>query len=835
MNRMDERSSLNRDIQKQVMRQSWRDVWLGPQGQVPLLQEAAVAVFGLDGSLLGMNAQMSVWCGLASEQIGNLQAADVYATGSRPPGDFLVYWARALDGMDQFFDWNIRNSEDGIETPVEISMQRIALKEKEAVLIRLNLITRRRQFEKNLLMTQFAMDRAPDSILWVDDEGGLVYANEMACSTTGYTREELLGMSVFDIDPDFPRELWEEHKGQMRIQGRMRWESRHKTKAGDIFPVEVTSNYFEYENRFIACAFDRDITERRRVQKELQESEERSRRQRAAVVQLATDEAIFNGELPQALRRVAEVVSAAIEVERVSIWVMSENDTQLQCQTLYQATPGTHSAGMTLLAVEFPHYFEAMRAESRISASDVQNDSRASELVQGYLVPLGITAMLDAGIQFDGRLAGVICLEHIGSKRRWHADEEAFASNAAAIVAQIFSGAKRRQAEEEREKLREQLLQIQKMESIGRLAGGVAHDFNNMLGVILGHAELALEKAVAGEPLYADLTQIYRAAKHSADTTRQLLAFARKQTIVPRMLDLNEAIGGALQMLRRLVNEDIELAWFPGDNLGPVKMDPAQVDQILTNLVVNARDAIGDTGRITIETGTADFDEDYCVDHSGFLPGRYVLLAVSDDGCGMDPETLSHLFEPFFTTKAMDKGIGLGMATVYGIVSQNNGFINVYSEPARGTTFKIYLSRQEGEAEPLPQEMPAPLDAACGQATILLVEDQPAILSMTKTMLERFGYEVLTAATPGEAIRLAQEFAGEIQLLITDVIMPAMNGRDLAQKLMSRRPDLKHLFMSGYTANVIAHHGILEEDVHFIQKPFTMQDLAARVKMVLDS
>jgi nitrogen-specific signal transduction histidine kinase/CheY-like chemotaxis protein len=391
----------------------------------------------------------------------------------------------------------------------------------------------------------------------------------------------------------------------------------------------------------------------------------------------------------------------------------------------------------------------------------------------------------------------------------------------------------RKRAEEEREKLHAQLVHAQKMESVGRLAGGVAHDFNNMLGVILGHAEIAMDQVDPAEPLFTDLREIRRAAERSADLTRQLLAFARKQTVAPRVLDLNETVEGMLKMLQRLIGEDIDLAWLPGTSVWPVKVDPAQIDQVLANLCVNARDAIAGVGKVTIETENVSFDEAYCAEHPGFVPGDFVLLAVSDDGCGMDQETRGKIFEPFFTTKGVSQGTGLGLATVYGIVKQNNGFINVYSEPGKGTTFKIYLSRHAAEADQIRKESPVP-PAARGHETILLVEDEPAILKMATMMLERQGYRVLAASAPGEAVRVAGEHAGEIHLLMTDVVMPEMNGRDLAKNLMSLYPDLMCLFMSGYTANVIAHRGVLDEGVHFIQKPFSMLDLAAKVREVLD-
>jgi PAS domain S-box-containing protein len=391
----------------------------------------------------------------------------------------------------------------------------------------------------------------------------------------------------------------------------------------------------------------------------------------------------------------------------------------------------------------------------------------------------------------------------------------------------------RKQAEAEKAKLEGQLQQAQKMESVGRLAGGVAHDFNNMLGVIMGHTEMALMKVTPEHPLQSHLLEISKAAERSANLTRQLLAFSRKQTIAPRELDINETVSGMFKMLQRLIGEDIDLVWQPQEGIWPVLMDPSQLDQILANLCVNARDAILDVGKITIETANHVFDEDYCAHHPGFTVGDYVRIAISDSGCGMDKEMLTHIFEPFFTSKEFGKGTGLGLAMVYGAIRQNNGFINVYSEPGQGTTFSLYLPRLASKAE-LTTPTPRPAEPAPGgQETILLTEDEPVILEMTTTMLQMLGYTVLAANSPGEAIRLAQEHAGEIHLLMTDVVMPEMNGRDLATHLLSSSPQLKHLFMSGYTADVIAHHGVLDKGVCFIQKPFAMDTLAAKVRQAL--
>jgi CheY-like chemotaxis protein len=312
------------------------------------------------------------------------------------------------------------------------------------------------------------------------------------------------------------------------------------------------------------------------------------------------------------------------------------------------------------------------------------------------------------------------------------------------------------------------------------------------------------------------------------------LAFARKQTIAPKVLDLNETVEGMLTMLRRLIGEDIDLVWMPGSGLWSVKVDPSQIDQILANLCINARAAIAGVGKITVMTENCTLDEYYSTTHTDCIPGMYVRITVSDSGCGMDKTTLAHIFEPFFTTKGVGEGTGLGLATVFGAVKQNNGIINVYSEPGQGTSFAIHLPRYFGNA----QQSTIALEtepAAHGHETILLVEDEPTILGMTVRMLERLGYTVLAASSPEEAMRLVAEFVGEVYMLMTDVVMPGMNGRDLADRLLKDYPTMKCLFMSGYTANIITNQGVLSEGMNFIQKPFSRKELAARVRQVMES
>ena len=384
----------------------------------------------------------------------------------------------------------------------------------------------------------------------------------------------------------------------------------------------------------------------------------------------------------------------------------------------------------------------------------------------------------------------------------------------------------------ERVTLQTQLIQAQKMESVGRLAGGVAHDFNNMLSVILGNSEIILDELPEDNPFVGGLREIKNAAERSSSLTRQLLAFARKQTIAPKVINLNHVVDGILKMLRRLIGEDLNLVWLPGNNLWPVKVDPSQVDQILANLCVNARDSIRNIGEVTIGTRNVTRDVGSYGEHDGAGPGDYVMMTVSDTGCGMPKETMDHIFEPFYTTKGSGKGTGLGLATVYGIMKQNSGFIDVYSESGKGSVFRIYFPRHVGKG--LGESRKTPMEKnPTGRETILLVEDERAILRVTKERLEQLGYTVLDFSNPKKALEISYE-SSRIHLLMTDVVMPEMNGLDLAKEIAKSHPGIKCLFMSGYTENVIAHHGILKDGLNFINKPFSAKDLSIKLREILD-
>jgi PAS domain S-box-containing protein len=645
-----------------------------------------------------------------------------------------------------------------------------------------SLLVSERQHTESMELHSSILQTATEGFWLVDERGHLLEVNEAYCRMSGYGGSELQSKCIADLEasmtgPEITRRIQD-----TATKGCQRFESTHRRKDGSLFSVEVSVQSLPDKSGRRVC-FLRDITARKRAEEALRQSEAKYRElvEHANSIILRMDAigtVTFFNEYAQ---RFFGFTAEEIVGRNVVGTIVPPRDQS-----------GADQAQMVLDIARDPKRYE--------------NNENENVRKDGSRVYVAWTnkVLLDE----KGACVGVLCIGYDITERRL--------------------------AVEEKDRLQAQLVQAQKMEAVGRLAGGVAHDLNNMLGVVLALSDMARRGLIPESELRATFEQIQDAAQRSANLTRQLLAFARKQTIVPKALDLNEDVERMLKMLRRLLGEDVELVWRPGARLEPVFIDPTQVDQILANLCVNARDAIShNAGRICIETGMVEFDEGYCGSHVGVTPGCYVMLAVSDNGCGMDHQTLAHVFEPFFTTKGVGEGSGLGLATVYGIVRQNGGFINVYSEPGHGSSFKVHLPRHAGEAE-RPQTQGSAEPAGCGNETVLFVEDEPAILELGKVMLEGLGYRVLIAATPGEAVELAEEHAGEIRLLLTDVIMPEMNGRDLSTRLEALHPGLKSLFMSGYTANVIAHHGVLDEGLNFIQKPFSIRELAAKVREALE-
>jgi PAS domain S-box-containing protein len=660
-------------------------------------------------------------------------------------------------------------------------------------------ITERKQAEEALKESQQQLaniiDFLPDATLVIDNEGQVIAWNKAIEEMTGVKATDMLGKGNYEyalpfygerrpilIDLIFgPREeILPEYTSIERRATEITGEAYMPAlRTGETYLYGTASVLRDSTGNIVGAVESiRDITERKRAEDALRESEERFHR--------------FFRASPFAVSILRPIDNRFADINDAFPNLFGYTREEIIGQNALEL-------GVWADPADWARMFGILQKEGRVQDFETRFRKKSGEIMD---VRFSAEVIEVAGQEY------LLCLtEDITERKR---------------------------GEEERRKLAEQLFQAQKMESVGRLAGGVAHDFNNMLGVIIGRSEMALEKGVPPDKLRDNLKEILKAGLRSADLTRQLLAFARKQTAVPRTLDLNETISGMLNMLRRLIDEDITLFWVPGLDLWKVKIDPSQVDQILANLVVNARDAISGVGDITMRTENVVIDDSNRAANPEFIPGEYVLLTMSDTGVGMSREIREKVFEPFFTTKELGKGTGLGLSTVYGIVKQNDGVIHVSSEPGQGTTFTIYLPRFEVQTERVPSE-----DAAdkhpTGTETILLVEDDEAILNLSRIILERLGYTVLAAKTPGQAISLAKQHPGELHLLITDVVMPEMNGRELAEKLGPVRPNLKCLFMSGYTADVIAHRGILDEGVNFIQKPFGSNDLAVRVRRVLDN
>ncbi|HOP30988.1 MAG TPA: PAS domain S-box protein [Spirochaetota bacterium] len=609
----------------------------------------------------------------------------------------------------------------------------------------------------------------------IHDKGVILECNRGLEELTGYSRDELIGINGLLLIAEQSRDTvmknimsgYEEPYDAIGIR-----------KNGKNFIVRIEAKNIPYKGKTVRVTEFRDITEQKKSEEALRESEEKLK-------------AVFN----------AANVGFSITDEQGK-YVMYNN-----WWLNYLGYEADELKQKTNLDITHPDDIETSRNYFlKVIAGELSN----YRIEKKFIKKDGSTVWGDLAVSPVKDREGRVQL----------------------MVGIVNDITDRKYSEEEREKLQAQLNQSQKMESVGRLAGGVAHDFNNMLGAIFGYTELSLRKIAPDHPVYTYLQDIKKAAERSANLTRQLLAFARKQTVAPKILDLNETVEGMLKMLRQIIGEDISLEWLPSANPVMIKMDPAQVDQLLVNLCVNARDAITDTGKVTIETDKTVFTEADKIKDESILPGDYVVLVISDNGIGMDRETLDHLFEPFFTTKETGRGTGLGLATVYGIVKQNNGFINVYSEPGLGTTFRIYLPQHYAAAVSKEQES-GTKEPDQGHQTLLLVEDEAMLLNINSEILEQLGYTVLTAASPAEALRIAGQHSGHIDLLITDVIMPEMNGRDLADKISVLHPGIRLLFMSGYTASVIAHHGVLEDGVHFLQKPFSLNDLAEKVKETL--
>jgi two-component system cell cycle sensor histidine kinase/response regulator CckA len=608
--------------------------------------------------------------------------------------------------------------------------------------------------------------------MWVFDSKtlGFLAVNEAAIRHYGYSRQEFLGMTILDIRPseDVPALLRSPSRPVHGLQKSEVW--RHQKKDGTILDVEVTAHDLNFHGTKAELVLANDITERRRNEERLRQSEERF------------SKAFRSSPLAITISTLAE--GRYLDVNDSFLSIMGYKRDELIGRTAFEL-------GVWAIPKARANMVELLSKSGKVNALQTQYVTKKGEtrLVQ-------VSAEL---IQLDGAPCVLAITNDITDARR----------------------------------LEDQFRQAQKMEAVGRLAGGVAHDFNNMLGVIIGYSELVEESLDAEDPVRKQVEQVNKAAHRAAALTKQLLAFSRQQILQASVLNLNAVVNNVSKMLLRMIGEDISLHLIPGAPLGSVKADAGQIEQILMNLVINARDAMPAGGKIIIETADADLDETYSKNHPAVQPGPYVMLSVSDTGGGMDSKTMSRIFEPFFTTKPPGQGTGLGLSMVYGVVKQSGGYIWVYSEPGKGTTFKMYFPRVDEPAESLLKPK-VTTTFAKGEETILLVEDDDALRNLTLRLLRNQGYTVLEAKDGQEAIAMSTKYQETIHLLLTDVIMPGLSGTELAARLRGARPTLKLLCMSGYTGALITQQGIVNPDETLLQKPFTKSSLLGHVRNALE-
>ncbi|HMJ12670.1 MAG TPA: PAS domain S-box protein, partial [Polyangiaceae bacterium] len=641
-------------------------------------------------------------------------------------------------------------------------------------------ITERRRATEELRASEQRYRRiietTAEGVWLLDSDSSTVFVNTRMADLLGYTRDEMVGKPMLSFMDQERAALVQLSTGERLRNFSDGRDFRFKRKDGTLLWASLATNPLYDENgRYEgALAMVSDVTERRRA--------EATRNQLAAIVE-CSDDAIFAGDLEGI----------------ITSW-------NLGAQRLFGFTPTEAIGKHVSLLVPAERRGEPTANLQRIlRGQSVDHWETVRRRKDGTLVEVSITLSLlkDA----PGRVVGVSAIERDLTERR--------------------------RAEQQLRKTEERLRQAQKMEAIGSLAGGVAHDFNNLLSVIVSYTSMILDTLKPADPLRADLEEVMKAGLRAADLTRQLLAFSRKQVLEPRVFDLNETLGGMERMLGRLLGEDVDLLLLPSASRGKVRADPGQIEQVIMNLAINARDAMPKGGRLTIETNNVDIDESHAFEHLEIESGSYVMLAVSDTGVGMDAATRSRIFEPFFTTKEPGRGTGLGLSTVLGIVQQSGGSIWVYSEPGTGSTFKVYLPRTDEPTE-RPSVPPQAHGTLRGSETILLVEDDDQVRALTRTILHRNGYTVLEAQNGGEAFLICEQQQSRIHLLLTDIVMPRMNGRKLAERLLSIKPDMKVLYMSGYTDGSIVHHGVLEPGIAFMQKPITPDALGRKIRAVLD-
>ncbi len=695
---------------------------------------------------------------------------------------------------------------------------------KPAILSFLSDITERRQTEVALRESEEiirCLSKATFEGIGIADKGKIIHVNEQLAKMLGDEPSEMIGMAPLDFVAPGSRDLVLKNITS-GFEGP--YEHLALRKDGLTFPVEVQAQTLPYQGRMVRVTAIRDITERKQAEEEI-----RRRNRELALLNWVIAASAASSKIETILETICRELAQAFELPHAAAALLDDKKNVATVVAEYLTEDHLTTLHLTIPLANDPSFQYLLSFKAPLAVSDAQNDPNLAPIHE-LLHQRGIASLLIVPLIVGGEIVGGLGLESL-EPRHFSTEEINLAWSVADQVAGVLAQAR---LDAERQRWEEQYHHAQKMEAVGRLTTGIAHDFNNILTAINGFATLVQDQLLPDDPLQEMVDKILHSGRRAADLVRQLLAFSRKQVIEPQVLNLNTVVADMDKMLRRIIGEDIDLKTVLAQDLWLVKVDPNQMGQVIMNLAVNARDAMPGGGRLTIETTNVVIDDNYVASHLGTQPGEYVLLAISDTGYGMSYEVKSHIFEPFFTTKELGKGTGLGLATVYGIVKQSGGDIWVYSEEGIGTVFKIYLphatenkfsSAQLGMGEEIPS----------GNETILIVEDHAPVRELVRQILQRQGYILLEAQNGQEALRLIANYADPIHLLLTDVVMPGLSGKALAEEAAHLRPDMKILFMSGYTDETITHHGVIERGVAFLQKPFTPTALARKVRAVLDS
>jgi len=776
-----------------------------------------IAVLDNNYNVLRINREFTRMFGYPSEEIvGN--RLEILVPAERDKESNFI--RSALDRGQTINVETIRRCRDGspvavsiLGTPIKVSGSPVAL-----YLIYRD-ITQSKRAERALIESESkfrAVAETAATTICIHDSTRFLYVNRAGEKMLGYSRAELMRMNPLLLaHPDSREDM--RRRGEARHRGEAlpsRYELKILTKSEEVRWLDFNVTAIQFEGKTATLATAVDITERKRAE-----------------------------ELQAALYRIADQTSAATDLEMFYAAIHSIVGELMDARNFYVAL---YDEDTGLLS--FPYFMDERDPapsprplRKRITEYVMRSGEpqlapaeRFQELVRaGEIEEIGTPSVdwLGVPMKKGSKAFGVLVVQSYSENVRYGARDLEILNFVGQHVATAIEHKRSENALRHSEK---QLWQSQKMEAVGRLAGGVAHDFNNLLTVIKGYTELMLEDLKPSDPMRTEMEEVQKAADRAAALTRQLLAFSRRQVLAPRVVNLNFLVEDMNKLMLRLLGEDIELSTKLDGGLGSVKADPGQIEQVIMNLAVNARDAMPKGGKLTLETANLELDQAYSREHAMVIPGSYVMLAISDTGCGMDAETLSHVFEPFFTTKEQGKGTGLGLSTVYGIVKQSGGYIWPYSELGMGTSFKIYLPRVDEMAERAQARAQAS-SGLRGTETILLVEDEEGVRGLTRQLLQRHGYTVLEAEHGEDALLLCERYSGPIHLVLSDVVLVQMSGRELVQRLAPLRREMKVLYMSGYSDEAIVHHGVLEPGTAFLQKPFTTESLMRKLREVLDS